>query len=173
MKKEIHPVYQDCEIRCTCGNIIQTRSTRKEITIAICGRCHPFYTGKQKYVDTAGRIEKFQKKFALSEAQSIEGIAAKQQRAQREAETKAKSQMVEMAVAAMPKKRKRPEPAEGEEKRETLKPFDALAGSERSRRGAPGRGRGAGKGRPKTKAGGAAGPKGQGGDKSGEAAKKE
>ncbi|MCX7934093.1 MAG: 50S ribosomal protein L31 [Planctomycetota bacterium] len=153
MKKDIHPAYQECEIRCTCGNVIQTRSTRKEIAIAVCGRCHPFYTGKQKYVDTAGRIEKFQKKFALSDAQGIESIAEKQKRAQREAAAKAKAQVIEMAVAALPKKRKRPAPGEGEEEEEALKPFDALAGSDRPRRGAPGRGRSAGKGKPKGKEG--------------------
>ena len=64
MKVDIHPKYQESEIRCACGNVIKTRSTRSVILLGICNACHPFYTGKLKYVDTAGRIEKFQKKFA-------------------------------------------------------------------------------------------------------------
>ena len=64
MKKGIHPDYQDCEVTCGCGHKFTTKSTQKEIHTEICGFCHPFYTGKQKFVDAAGRIEKFQKKFA-------------------------------------------------------------------------------------------------------------
>jgi large subunit ribosomal protein L31 len=63
MKKEIHPNYQVVKVRCGCGNSFETRSTAKEIHAEICSMCHPFYTGKQKFVDTAGRIERFQKKF--------------------------------------------------------------------------------------------------------------
>ncbi len=63
MKKEIHPEYGDATITCGCGNVLKTRSTKKEIAVEICSKCHPFYTGQQKYVDSAGRVEKFQKKF--------------------------------------------------------------------------------------------------------------
>ena len=63
MKKEIHPEYHTVKVRCGCGNTFETRSTAKEIHAEICSMCHPFYTGKQKYVDTAGRIERFQKKY--------------------------------------------------------------------------------------------------------------
>ena len=66
MKKDIHPQYQTSTVRCGCGNTFETRSTAKEIHAEICSRCHPFYTGKQKYVDTAGRIERFQKKYGTS-----------------------------------------------------------------------------------------------------------
>jgi len=66
MKKDIHPEYQATTVRCGCGNSFETRSTAKEIHAEICSRCHPFYTGKQKYVDTAGRIERFQKKYGTS-----------------------------------------------------------------------------------------------------------
>ena len=59
MKKEIHPDYIDAKIICGCGNILETRSTMKEIHVDICSACHPFYTGTQKLVDTAGRVEKF------------------------------------------------------------------------------------------------------------------
>jgi large subunit ribosomal protein L31 len=63
MKKDIHPKYDKVVIHCGCGNTFETRSTSKEIHAEICSMCHPFYTGKQKYVDTAGRIERFQKKY--------------------------------------------------------------------------------------------------------------
>ncbi len=63
MKKEIHPAYQPVKVRCGCGNTFETQSTSKEIHAEICSMCHPFYTGKQKFVDTAGRIERFNKKF--------------------------------------------------------------------------------------------------------------
>ncbi len=63
MKAKIHPKYVDCKVTCGCGNSFETRSTRAEIHVEICSACHPFFTGTQKYVDTAGRVEKFQKKF--------------------------------------------------------------------------------------------------------------
>ena len=66
MKKEIHPKYEKVMIHCGCGNTFETRSTAKEIHAEICSMCHPFYTGKQKYVDTAGRIERFKKKYGTS-----------------------------------------------------------------------------------------------------------
>jgi len=64
MKSKIHPKYVVTEVTCGCGNAFTTRSTQAELRVDICNACHPFYTGKLKYVDTAGRIEKFQKKFA-------------------------------------------------------------------------------------------------------------
>jgi large subunit ribosomal protein L31 len=63
MKADIHPKYQLTQIRCACGNVIETGSTRDNITVEICSNCHPFFTGKQKLVDTAGRIERFRKKY--------------------------------------------------------------------------------------------------------------
>jgi len=63
MKKEIHPAYVDTQVICACGNTFQTHSTVPEIRVDICAECHPFYTGKQKFVDTTGRVERFQKKF--------------------------------------------------------------------------------------------------------------
>jgi len=66
MKQEIHPEYRECEVTCACGNTFTTRSTRNSLHVDICSACHPFFTGKQKFVDTAGRVEKFQKKFAGS-----------------------------------------------------------------------------------------------------------
>ena len=65
MKQGIHPNYVDCTITCACGNVIKTRSTKPEIHVEVCSKCHPFYTGKQKLVDTGGRVAKFNKKFGL------------------------------------------------------------------------------------------------------------
>lgn len=63
MKKGIHPEYGKATVKCACGNTFETGSTRKEIHVEICSNCHPFYTGKQKFLDSAGRIEKFNKKY--------------------------------------------------------------------------------------------------------------
>ncbi len=63
MKKDIHPKYRQTKISCHCGSVIETGSTSKDITVEICSKCHPFFTGKQKLVDTAGRIERFRKKY--------------------------------------------------------------------------------------------------------------
>jgi large subunit ribosomal protein L31 len=63
MKKDAHPAYHQTVIRCACGAEIPTGSTRQDIRVEICSQCHPFYTGKQKLVDTAGRIERFMKKY--------------------------------------------------------------------------------------------------------------
>ena len=64
MKKDIHPKYEKCTVSCGCGESFETRSTKESIKVEICSKCHPFYTGKQKFVDTAGRVEKFQKKYS-------------------------------------------------------------------------------------------------------------
>jgi len=63
VKTEIHPKYIPCTITCACGEVIHTRSTKEHIKVDICSKCHPFFTGKQKFVDTAGRVEKFQRKY--------------------------------------------------------------------------------------------------------------
>lgn len=66
MKPEIHPAYDDISVTCSCGHKFQTRSTLgKELHIDVCSQCHPFYTGKQKIVDTAGRVDKFRKKYGM------------------------------------------------------------------------------------------------------------
>ena len=66
MKKGIHPNYVDCTITCACGTVIHTRDTKPEIHVEGCSKCHPFYTGKQKLVDTGGRVERFKRRFAKS-----------------------------------------------------------------------------------------------------------
>jgi large subunit ribosomal protein L31 len=68
-KQGIHPSYNEIHVKCACGNTFQTRSTHKgDITVEICSACHPFFTGKQKLVDTAGRVERFRRKYAQSDA---------------------------------------------------------------------------------------------------------
>ena len=65
MKEGLHPNYEQTTIRCACGNVIETGSTKKDIRVEVCSKCHPFYTGKQKMVDTGGRVSRFNKKFGL------------------------------------------------------------------------------------------------------------
>jgi len=65
MKEGLHPNYQQTTIRCACGNVIETGSTKKDIRVEVCSKCHPFYTGKQKMVDTGGRVSRFNKKYGL------------------------------------------------------------------------------------------------------------
>jgi large subunit ribosomal protein L31 len=67
MKDGIHPKYEPTTITCACGNVIETRSTARDIKVEICSSCHPFFTGKQKLVDTAGRIERFRRKYNIKE----------------------------------------------------------------------------------------------------------
>ena len=80
MKAAIHPKYVDSEIRCACGNVIKTRSTKKTILVGICNVCHPFYTGQQKFVDTAGRVDKFQQRLAKTKAAQEAAAASKKKK---------------------------------------------------------------------------------------------
>ena len=86
MKKDVHPEYQECLVTCACGNTFKTRSTKKEIRVEICSSCHPFFTGKQKLIDSAGRVEKFKKKFGDAK----DNKAAKDARAARDVKSLAK-----------------------------------------------------------------------------------
>jgi len=63
MQKKIHPKYIDCQITCLCGNVIETKSTKAKLNVEICSNCHPFFTGQQKIIDTAGRVERFRKRY--------------------------------------------------------------------------------------------------------------
>ena len=77
MKKDIHPKYEETTVTCGCGNKFVTRSTKKNISTEICSACHPFFTGKMKFIDTTGRVEKFQKKYGLGKHKKAEvAIAA-------------------------------------------------------------------------------------------------
>lgn len=66
MKSDIHPEYHEVTVTCACGNTFKTRSTTKKIKLEICSKCHPFFTGKQKLIDTAGRVEKYRKRYKLA-----------------------------------------------------------------------------------------------------------
>lgn len=67
MKKDIHPVYNKCTVTCACGNTFETGSTEKEIRVELCSQCHPFFTGKQKLVDTGGRVDRFKRRFGIEQ----------------------------------------------------------------------------------------------------------
>ncbi len=64
MKKDIHPKYTTAKIRCACGNEVETKSTKEDVHVDICSKCHPFFTGKQKLVDTGGRVDRFNRRFS-------------------------------------------------------------------------------------------------------------
>ena len=98
MKEGIHPNYQDVEARCACGNTFSTRSTKPELHLEICSACHPFFTGRQKLIDTEGRVERFSKKFGAqtSETRKTAEKAAKA--------AKAKTAPAAKKVAKAPKK---------------------------------------------------------------------
>jgi large subunit ribosomal protein L31 len=66
MRKEIHPDYMECQVKCACGNEFVTKSNKAEMSIDICNECHPFFTGSEKILDAAGRVDKFKKKYNLS-----------------------------------------------------------------------------------------------------------
>jgi large subunit ribosomal protein L31 len=75
-KTGIHPSYEEVNVKCACGNTFKTNSTNKgDIVVEICSNCHPFFTGKQKLVDTAGRIDRFRRKFAATDAKKAEAAA--------------------------------------------------------------------------------------------------
>jgi large subunit ribosomal protein L31 len=80
VKEAIHPKYEEVEVRCACGNTFKTRSTKPELHLEICSACHPFFTGRQKLIDTEGRVERFNKKFGLqtSEQRKTAAKAAKE-----------------------------------------------------------------------------------------------
>ena len=67
MKENLHPKYEDTTITCACGEVIHTRSTKQNIRVDICSKCHPYFTGKQKLVDTGGRVDRFKRRFGLTD----------------------------------------------------------------------------------------------------------
>ncbi|MDE2571542.1 MAG: 50S ribosomal protein L31 [bacterium] len=81
MKEKIHPTWHtEARVHCACGNVFTTGSTRGEINVEICSKCHPFFTGTQKFVDTAGRVDKFNQKVAKAQAKQAEAKARKQKK---------------------------------------------------------------------------------------------
>ncbi len=95
MKADIHPRYVEAVVTCGCGNTFRTRSTKPVIQVEICSSCHPFYTGKQKFVDTAGRVEKFQKKFGAWQEPKAQPQALPAEPAKRERDEKQKPKKLE------------------------------------------------------------------------------
>jgi large subunit ribosomal protein L31 len=78
MKKDIHPNYVEATVHCSCGNTFTTRSTKPDLRVELCSQCHPFYTGKQKLVDSGGRVERFNRRFdKKAEAAKVEAAKAK------------------------------------------------------------------------------------------------
>ena len=102
MKKGIHPDYVETKVTCSCGNTFTTRSVKTEMHVELCNQCHPFYTGKQKLVDTGGRVERFEKKYAASKART-KAVAADRERAVAEpAQSRAVTEPAEATVPAAP-----------------------------------------------------------------------
>lgn len=89
MKKDIHPKYQECAVKCICGNTFTTKSTLSEINIEVCGACHPVYTGKQKVVDSTGRVDRFKKMLEKKQGEVISRKDKKEKKAQAKKEKKA------------------------------------------------------------------------------------
>ena len=102
MKNGIHPNYVECNVRCSCGNTWVTRSTVSSMTVDLCDKCHPFYTGQQKLVDTGGRVQRFADKFGGAAAAQLEKAAAAKAAAEAPAEeaTEAPAEAAETEAAA-------------------------------------------------------------------------
>jgi len=111
VKEGIHPDYKDVEVRCACGNTFKTRSTKPELHLEICSACHPFFTGRQKLIDTEGRVERFSKKFGLqtSETRKTAEKAAKAAQAATKAAAAKKAKAAK--AAAKPPRKEKTEPA--------------------------------------------------------------
>ncbi|NLH91376.1 MAG: 50S ribosomal protein L31 [Atopobium sp.] len=106
MKQGIHPEYVECTVRCTCGNTFKTRATKSEMAIDLCDKCHPFYTGQQKLVDTGGRVQRFSSKFGGAAAAQLERAkAAKEAKAAKAAEVDAAKKAAKEAKAVEKAKR--------------------------------------------------------------------
>ena len=119
MKKDIHPKYEEATVTCVCGNTFKTRSTLKEIKVEICSACHPFFTGTQKLVDSAGRVERFMKKYGKDYAAAEEESKAKAEA--KPVKKPAKEPKAEAKPDAAPAEKKAPKaaPAEKEKAEET------------------------------------------------------
>lgn len=100
MKTDIHPNYVECTVRCSCGNTFTTMSTKPELRIDICNECHPFYTGQQKFIDTGGRVQRFQDKFGAASAALKNAQAAKAAKAEAAAAAEAAKKAEREAKAA-------------------------------------------------------------------------
>ena len=103
MRKDIHPEYVDCTVRCTCGNTFQTRSTKPELRVDICSACHPFFTGTQKLIDTGGRVQRFTDKFGAARENLAAREAAKKAARKADAEAAEAKRIAEREAKAAEK----------------------------------------------------------------------
>lgn len=100
MKPEIHPKYEKSEVKCACGAVFETRSTKPKILIEICSKCHPFYTGKKKLIDTTGRVERFEKLMAKKKPGKVKAKAEKADKAIKPKKAEVKSEKAEVKTEA-------------------------------------------------------------------------
>jgi large subunit ribosomal protein L31 len=112
MKEAIHPDYKAEKIVCNCGNVIETRSTRGDFHVEICSNCHPFFTGKQKIMDTAGRIEKFKTRYAATPAAKAEPAKAAPAAPAKKAEAQKENRAAKRAKTGKTKAKTEAAPAE-------------------------------------------------------------
>ena len=112
MREGIHPQYQAAKILCACGNVVETRSTRGDFHVDICSQCHPFFTGKQKILDTAGRIERFRTRYAATSAAPEKKAAPAPAPAPRKAEAPKENRAAKRAKAGKSRPRTEAAPAE-------------------------------------------------------------
>ena len=106
MKKELHPEYKKCMVTCACGNTFETRSTLDKIHVEICSQCHPFYTGKQKLVDSAGRVERFHRRYRKDREKSKSDSVKKSSKVEEKAQPAAEPAAAIEAKSAESKKAK-------------------------------------------------------------------
>jgi len=139
MKKDIHPKYGPAKVTCGCGNTWETRSTLKEIKVEVCSKCHPFYTGTQKFIDTAGRVERFQRKYKWTEEGAAKAAEAAGEKEEPRKKAKAPKQRKEAPkIDLRPKVIKRPaKPAEGKPVEGAAPPQEAPAGQPSASQSAP------------------------------------
>ena len=114
MRKEIHPKYVEATVVCGCGNTFKTRSTKEKLVVEVCSACHPFYTGKQKFVDTAGRVEKFTSKYDWHDKKAAEVLKAGEDKKKEEQAKKVEAKKA--AVKTAPKQEPKPDKAQDGEK---------------------------------------------------------
>jgi len=106
MKKDVHPKYELAIVRCACGNEVEIRTTKPGVNVEICSNCHPFYTGKQKLVDTAGRVDRFRKRYGLTEEGSTAEAIARGEKLRKDKEARAKKKTKAAGAKPEPKKAK-------------------------------------------------------------------
>jgi large subunit ribosomal protein L31 len=125
MKKDIHPEYELAIIRCACGSEVEIRTTKPGVNVEICSNCHPFYTGKQKLVDTAGRVDRFRKRYGLAEDGSTSEAMARGEKIRQEKEARAKKKKAAVLKAEAKKAQAKPEAKKAKPKTEPEKKPDA------------------------------------------------